>query len=84
MAKADLTIYTSEYRPCWVNGQKALFHRWEDNAFQLSSGNPTKRTLAIIEREDGSVHEVYPYEVVFCDNKIDQYCFEKRQDRGQE
>jgi hypothetical protein len=72
---STITIKTSEYRPCIVNNQKALFHRWEDKQEQLSSGNIVTRTLAIIEREDGSMHEAYPHEVVFCDRKIDEYCF---------
>ncbi len=27
-----ITFATSEYRPCLVKGQHALFHRWEDNS----------------------------------------------------
>lgn len=31
MAKPDLTIKTSEYRPCFLeDGTRGLFHRWED------------------------------------------------------
>lgn len=79
MAKAEVIISTSEYRPCWIKGRKALFHRWEDKACQLSTGNSEKLTLAIIEYEDGTVHEAYPYEIVFCDNKISEYYFEELQ-----
>ena len=28
MARSDISILTSEYRPCMVNNKKALFHRW--------------------------------------------------------
>lgn len=32
MANAvDIKIRTAEYRPCYVNGRKALFHRWENH-----------------------------------------------------
>jgi hypothetical protein len=92
MAKTEVIISTSEYRPCWIKGRKALFHRWEEKRWVLEpsimagghAGGQMSITLAIIEYEDGTVHEAYPYEIVFCDNKIDQYCFEKRQERGQE
>lgn len=26
-----IEVRTTEYRPCYVDGKKALFHRWEDN-----------------------------------------------------
>ena len=26
----EITIKTTEYRPCYVDGKKALFHRWEE------------------------------------------------------
>lgn len=64
MAKLEGIISTSEYRPCWVKGRKALFHRWEEKTDQTIYGT-VKLTLAIIEYEDGSIHEAYPYEITF-------------------
>lgn len=82
------------YRPCTVDGQNALFHRWvdkEDLFFNfdgvcekgklseavnsissnvIPSGinvNKVKKTLAIVELEDGSVHEVRPTSIKFLD-----------------
>lgn len=54
-------------RPCIVNGQKALFHCWENNSY----------TFGIIEREDGTVHECYPDEIRFVDNAFSGIFFGK-------
>lgn len=37
MAALDgtITMTTSEYRPCYVDGIKALFHRWEEKETPL-------------------------------------------------
>ena len=32
-------------------------------------------TFGIVEYEDGTVHECYPQEIRFCDNKLEEYYF---------
>lgn len=59
-----ITFETSEYRPCLVNGRKALFHKWE-----------TGKDLALIEYANGTVAEVEATSIRFVDRKIDEYCF---------
>lgn len=72
----EIRIVGSEYRPCIVKGRKALFHRWEDRAWvynPISIGlipGQFKETVGIVEYEDGTVHECYPGEIRFCDNKL--------------
>ena len=68
-----------EYRPCYVNGRKALFHRW------VNTANPTapkgvdpddervrffqhRSTTALVEYEDGIVARVWPQELRFADS----------------
>lgn len=78
-----ITIVGSEYRVCIVKGRKALFHRWVDKAHvynPIMKGEipgQIKHTVGVVEYEDGAVHECYPYEIRFCDNKLQEYCFGK-------
>lgn len=69
-------IIIKEYRPCVVDGRKALFHCWEEKSddVDVPSGH-LKAMLAIVEFEDGSVSECSPHKVHFCDNKIAEYAF---------
>lgn len=79
MAALDgkITIATSEYRPCMVGENRALFHRWEDKAEIVApsalrgghNGGEVRATVAIVENEDGSISEVYPYKVKFLDSE---------------
>lgn len=63
----------SEYRPCFVKGKKALFHRWADRAQVvgesiLKGGHPAGQlweVFGIIEYEDGTINEAYPNEIRF-------------------
>ena len=62
-------------RPCTVDGEKALFHRWEEYAMVLEPspmvgghpGGQVRQTYAIVELENGQVKEVKPSKVVFSD-----------------
>lgn len=62
-------------RPCMVDGEKALFHRWEDYATILEPspmvgghpGGQLRETFAIVEMESGQVMEVKPTKVKFED-----------------
>lgn len=70
-------VRENEYRPCWVYGKKALFHRWANDARPTLPGNqqPTENarfyqfrsSKAIVEFEDGTVARVWPNEVKFDD-----------------
>lgn len=70
-------------RPCLVKGRKHLFHRWENRAWVAepgimvgsAPGGQCSMTLAIVEDEYGQVHEVYPREVRFIDERIKEYDF---------
>lgn len=31
-----ITMTTIEWRPCWVNGRRAIFHRWSDSAMPVN------------------------------------------------
>lgn len=79
---------TSEYRPCLVKGQHALFHRWEDNSEIYApslmvgghGGGVVKYACAIVEYEDGHVERVKPEDLVFVDNIIKDYAFPEHQE----
>lgn len=70
-------------RPCLVKGKKHLFHCWDHiaqpvDASPLRGGHPggqMSMTMALVEDEQGQVHEVYPGEVTFVDSEISQYSF---------
>ena len=76
-----------DYRPCFVNNKKqeikALFHCWSHRSevvgeSALRGGHPggqISATFAIVEYEDGSVHEVNPQNVRLVDGLINQYAF---------
>lgn len=72
-----ITIKTTEYRPCLVDGKKALFHRWSVKAEVVGesplrgghSGGQLMGTLGIVEFEDGTVGEYYPNRIKFLDSK---------------
>lgn len=74
---------TLELRPCLVKGRKHLFHRWDQRAWvvdpsTLPGGHPGGQcslVMAIVEDENGQVHEVYPREVRFVDDALSQYYF---------
>lgn len=67
-----------EYRPCYVNGRRALFHRWVNSARpQLPKGQePTENsryfqfraTHGLVEYEDGTLDTVWPQAIKFADH----------------
>ena len=71
-------VRENEYRPCWVDGKKALFHHWANDARPTLPGNQKpnenarfyqfRSSKAIVEFEDGTVARVWPNEVKFADN----------------
>lgn len=72
-----ITITNSEYRPCIVGDRKALFHRWVEKSkvvppSMMVGGHPggtVSGVVAIVEFEDGTVEEMYPYKIKFLDSK---------------
>lgn len=82
----EVTILENEYRPCYVNGKKALFHRWVNTARpQLPKGQEPgenaryfqfRSTQAIVEYEDGTVDRVWPQDIQFADGgKFQDYAW---------
>lgn len=67
----------NEYRPCYVNGRRALFHRWANSARpQLPKGQEPgenaryfqfRSTHGLVEFEDGTVDLVWPRDIQFAD-----------------
>lgn len=80
---ATITLQTAEYRACYVNGEKALFHRWTENRQIIEpsahkgghSGGVISFTRAIVEFESGNIAEVLPRDICFADNIFDEYAF---------
>jgi hypothetical protein len=85
---ATITVSNSEYRPCIVRGQKALFHQWIERAQVVPpspmvgghSGGVMKAPFGIIEREDGKIVEVDPESIQFADNHFKEFAFERAGD----
>lgn len=74
-----------ELRPCLIKGKRALFHRWNEvtqvlppsNMVGGHCGGGVSQTFAIVELEDGTVKECYPYEIKFLDEKYKEFLFEE-------
>lgn len=70
-------------RPCLVKGKKHLFHCWDHRAWTVGesalrggpAGGQCSMVLAVVEDEYGQVHEVYPRDVRFLDDRIKEYEF---------
>lgn len=79
MATFNTMITANPTRPCWVEGRRAIFHRWTDSArpvkprgmeedesaerYQLHSVH------ALVEYEDGTMSRVWPTAVQFADSE---------------
>lgn len=67
----------NEYRPCYVAGRKALFHRWANTARPVLPRGvepdenaryfQQRNTHGIVEFEDGTVERVWPQDIQFAD-----------------
>lgn len=75
----------AEYRPCYVNGRRALFHRWENTANPVlprgvDANNAKARffqyrsTRALVEYEDGTMARVWPLDIRFADGDRFKEC----------
>lgn len=85
MAALDgkITVSNAEYRPCIVDGKRALFHRWTERANIVPpspmigghNGGVIKDTAGIVEYEDGTIAEVYAFNIRFVDNPFADIAF---------
>ena len=70
-----------EYRPCTVDGRKALFHKWERKSEIVQpsmlkgghNGGTVCGDMAIVEFENGEVAEVLPWRIRFTDGLVERY-----------
>lgn len=73
-------IQTYDLRPCMVDGQRAVFHRWETWANVVNGGlligshpgGQISYVVGIIEYENGNVTRVSPNTIQFCDGLATQ------------
>lgn len=73
--------FKERLRPCLVKGQKHIFHQWVNRSWALehgtlgphSPGGFCSVTMAIVEDENGQVHEAYPRDVRFIDDQAQRY-----------
>ncbi len=83
--KIALHSEVAEYRPCYVNGRRALFHRWENTANPVLprgvDANDEKArffqyrsTRALVEYEDGTMARVWPLDIRFADGNRFKEC----------
>lgn len=69
-------VIKTEKRPCYIEGKRAIFHRWSERAAAINEspmigGHPggfIKWTAGIVEFEDGTVKEVDPEKIRFADS----------------
>lgn len=63
----DLKLYIDyDQRLCIVNDQMCYFHRWSTSS-QISAYGIVKNTYGIVEYPDGTIHEILPEAIKFCD-----------------
>lgn len=80
MAAFEMVV---KLRPCLVKGKKHLFHCWDHRAWVVepgltigsTPGGQCSMVLAVVEDEYGQVHEVYPRDIRFLDDKVKEYGF---------
>lgn len=71
-------ITTSEGRPCWVDGRRAIFHRWIDSARPAKARGKENDPAAphfqlynvhgLVEFEDGILRRVWATDIQFADS----------------
>ena len=75
MAEHRTFLVGPERRPCYVDGERAMFHQWIIRAKVAPpspmigghAGGQLWETFGLVEMEDGHMREVYPVKVVFAD-----------------
>lgn len=90
------SIFEIPTRPCWVDGRRAIFHRWTDSARPVKArgveeSEETPRyqlhsVHALVEYEDGTMERVWPNAVRFADSDelFAGYCWEAMEHRRDE
>lgn len=81
--RKGLNVYREVVKP--EKDIKALFHCWSHRSEVvgescLHGGHPAGQvssTFAIVEYEDGTVHEVEPWNIKFIDNLVNEYAFKE-------
>lgn len=76
-------IYFPKLRPCLVNGEKALFHKWIESKYFVEPspmvggtiGGQVCNNFALIEYANGSVSVCKPENIVFLDDVFSEYYF---------
>lgn len=79
--RQDLSVYREVVEP--EKDVKALFHCWSHRSEVVGesylrgghSAGQVSSTFAIVEFEDGTVHEVEPWNIRFADNVMNEYAF---------
>jgi hypothetical protein len=92
--KDKITITTCEGRPCWVDGRRAIFHRWTDSARPAKLRRPDDEESeelrlqihnvhGLVEYEDGRVEREWPNKIHFADSagKFAQFDWETMEQR---
>ena len=67
-----VTIKSAEYRPCLVNGEDALFHKWatkDEAIFHFDDVEKISMNCGIVEYRDGTIKEVRPESIQFLDSE---------------
>ncbi len=77
MASFNDIVIKQELRPCYINRKKALFHRWVHTKNLLGQ----EFEVGIVEYENGQIEEVTPNNIKFCDDKLKEYSFTRRNDK---
>ena len=67
-------IIKQEYRPCWVNGKKGLFHKWLTKYDLIYKSEYAK---GLKKKKNGHIGEFNSENIQFCDNKFTEYDFTK-------
>ena len=76
MAKTSLSDI--DIRPCFVKGEKALFHKWTTrkqviDASPMIGGHPggqLESTFGLVEYTNGTIEEVHPSLITFADSRV--------------
>ena len=76
-AWSNIKITTCEGRPCWVNGRRAIFHRWTDSARPVKQAVTNEDGVehfqkysvhGLVEYEDGTMEREWPNVIQFADS----------------
>ena len=77
-------VLRRELRPCLVNGEKGLFHEWEQFSEIIPpspmlgghGGGVIGMTYGLVEFENGEMKRVNTTAIKFVDTNFEEYCFD--------